>query len=101
VSISDWDIRHLEALAALRLGDSEREELRAQLERILDYVGQLEAIDVTGVPPTSHVQDPGTVWREDRVLPSLRPEEALANAPDKRGSFYRVPRFLGEGGEEP
>jgi len=99
--ISDRDIRYLEALAALRLDDAEREKLRAQLERILDYMQQLGAIDVEGVPPTSHVLDTTTPLREDRVQPSLSPEDALANAPDARDGFYRVPRFVGESEIEP
>jgi aspartyl-tRNA(Asn)/glutamyl-tRNA(Gln) amidotransferase subunit C len=99
--ISDHDIRYLEALAALRLDEAERERLRGQLERILDYMQQLAAIDVEGVPPTSHVLDATTPLREDRVQPSMSPEDALANAPDARDGFYRVPRFVGESEIEP
>jgi len=101
VQISDHDIRYLEALASLRLDDAERERLRAQLGRILDYMQQLAAIDIAGVPPTSHVIDITTPLREDRTVASLSPEQALANAPDARDGFYRVPRFVGESEIEP
>jgi aspartyl-tRNA(Asn)/glutamyl-tRNA(Gln) amidotransferase subunit C len=94
--ISDQDVRHLEVLAALRLSDPERERMRAHLEHILEYMDQLNAIDVAGVPPTSHVLDAGNVLREDHVTPSLPVADVLRNAPDARGSFYRVPRFVGE-----
>jgi aspartyl-tRNA(Asn)/glutamyl-tRNA(Gln) amidotransferase subunit C len=60
----------------------------------------LAAIDVEGVPPTSHVLDARNVWREDRVEPSLPPETVLGNAPDARSGNYRVPRFVGEGETE-
>jgi aspartyl-tRNA(Asn)/glutamyl-tRNA(Gln) amidotransferase subunit C len=96
VQITDATIRHLEKLAALRLEDAEREALRGQLERILDYVRQLEAIDVAGVPPTSQVIESSNVQRPDVVEASLPVETMLANAPDRSGPFYRVPRFHGE-----
>jgi aspartyl-tRNA(Asn)/glutamyl-tRNA(Gln) amidotransferase subunit C len=97
VEISDHDIRHIETLAALHLSDRERDSMRASLQRILEYVATLTAVDVEGVPPTSHVLDSQTVWRVDRVEPSLAVDDALRNAPDTRGPFYRVPRFVGEG----
>lgn len=99
--ISDHDIRYLEALASLRLDDAERERLRLQLARILEYMQQLAAIDVEGVPPTSHVVDITTPLRDDRTVPSMSPEQALVNAPDARDGFYRVPRFVGESEIEP
>lgn len=96
MEISDADIRHLEALAALRLDDAARARMRGHLQRILEYVGQLEAIDVEGVPPTYHVIESSNVLRPDAVQPSLSVEDVLRNAPDARGGFYRVPRFVGE-----
>ena len=93
--IRDRDIRHLEALAALRLAPEERDKLRGQLQRILEYVEQLQAIDVEGVPPTAHVLDTHNVLRADEVRPSLPPEIVLGNAPDASRGHYRVPRFLG------
>ena len=86
----------MEALAALRLAAFDREPMRVHLEHILEYMEQLNAIDVTGVPPTSHVLDSGNVLRDDQVVASLPVADVLRNAPDARGSFYRVPRFVGE-----
>jgi aspartyl-tRNA(Asn)/glutamyl-tRNA(Gln) amidotransferase subunit C len=100
MEISDADVRAVEALASIQLGDAEREHLRADLQRILGSMQALAAIDVEGVPPTSHVLDAHNVWREDRVEPSLPPETMLANAPDAVADHYRVPRFLGEGETE-
>lgn len=90
-------VRHLEALAALRLDAEERTRLGAQLGRIVEYVRQLQAIDVEDVPPTTHVLDLPQPLRPDAVQPSLPVDAMLANAPDRRGDFYRVPRFVGDG----
>src|SRR5262245_60197047 len=89
-------VRHLEALAALRLSDADRERLGAQLEHILEYVEQLRAIDVEGVEPTALVIETRNVLRPDGVRASLSVETVLGNAPETRGAFYRVPRFVGD-----
>jgi aspartyl-tRNA(Asn)/glutamyl-tRNA(Gln) amidotransferase subunit C len=99
VDITEGTVRHLEALAALRLSDADRERMRAQLARILEYVEQLAALDVTDVPPTYHVISTQNVLRPDEVRPSLPPEDVLRNAPSTRGPFYRVPRFVGDAEE--
>ncbi len=99
MEITERTVRHLEALAALRLSDADRERLRAQLGRILEYMQQLDELDLAGVPPTSQVIEAENVLRLDEVRPSLPLAEMLRSAPDARGSFYRVPRFVGEGGE--
>ena len=96
MEITEATVRQLEALAALRLSDAERERMRAQLERILEYMQQISELDLRDVPPTSHGLVAENVLREDEVRPSLSTEDALRNAPDARGGFYRVPRFLGD-----
>jgi aspartyl-tRNA(Asn)/glutamyl-tRNA(Gln) amidotransferase subunit C len=51
-------------------------------------VGEL---DLEGVEPTSHPLELSNVWAPDDPQPSLTQEEALANAPDHEGGFFRVP----------
>lgn len=96
MSIDADAVRHLEALAALRLSDADRERLRGQLEHILEYMQQLGAIDVDGVEPTALVIESRNVLRPDVERPSLPVDVVLANAPETRGPFYRVPRFVGD-----
>jgi aspartyl-tRNA(Asn)/glutamyl-tRNA(Gln) amidotransferase subunit C len=96
MEIRDDEIRRLESLAALRLDTEEREILRAQLSRILDYVRQLESLDLDAVPPTTHVLPSNQPLRADETRPSLPREQMLGNAPDQRDGHYRVPRFVGE-----
>ena len=96
MSIDADDVRHLEALAALRLTDAARERMVGDLQRILNYMEQLAAIDVEGVEPTAHVALAGNVLRADAVQPSLPVEAMLQSAPDARPPFYRVPRFVGD-----
>jgi aspartyl-tRNA(Asn)/glutamyl-tRNA(Gln) amidotransferase subunit C len=92
--IEDRDVEHVARLARLTLGDADRVRLRHQLGAILQYIAKLGALDLDGVEPTSHVVPMVNVMREDEVVPGLGVDEALANAPDRRGDFFRVPRIL-------
>jgi aspartyl-tRNA(Asn)/glutamyl-tRNA(Gln) amidotransferase subunit C len=92
--IEDRDVEHVARLARLTLGAADRARLRRQLGAILEYIAKLETLDVSGVEPTSHAVPVVNVLREDEVVPGLSAEEALANAPDRRDDFFRVPRIL-------
>jgi aspartyl-tRNA(Asn)/glutamyl-tRNA(Gln) amidotransferase subunit C len=68
--------------------------MREQLDRILGYIDKLGRLDTAGVEPTSHAVPVVNVMREDLARPSLPAEEMLANAPDRAGAFFRVPRII-------
>jgi len=51
-------------------------------------------VDTTGVEPTSHAVPQFNVMRDDEPRPCFPPEEMLANAPDRSGDFFRVPRII-------
>ena len=92
--ISRADVEHVARLARLHLTDSELERMRAQLDAILAYIDKLTALDVEGVEPTSHAVPLVNVMRPDALAPSLSQSDALANAPDRAGEFFRVPRII-------
>ena len=92
--ISRADVEHVARLARLHLTDDELERMRVQLDAILAYIDKLKALDVEGVEPTSHAVPLVNVMRPDAVIESLPQAEALANAPDRAGEFFRVPRII-------
>ena len=66
-----------------------------ELQSILAYVEQLQSLDVSGIEPTSQVgAGVKTSLREDVVVPSEVREEALEQAPDRDGDYFRVPRVV-------
>jgi len=87
-------VRYVAALARLALTDEEVARFAAQLGDILAYVGQLQRLDTEQVPPTSHAIPMTNVFRDDEITASLPVEAALANAPQRKGSFFKVPRVL-------
>jgi aspartyl-tRNA(Asn)/glutamyl-tRNA(Gln) amidotransferase subunit C len=92
--ISRADVEHVARLARLSLDDAELERMREQLSSILQYIDKLRALDTDAVEPTAHAVLLVNVMREDEVEPCFPREEMLANAPDRAGDFFRVPRII-------
>ena len=90
------DVRKVAQLARLDLPEERIATYTDQLERILDYVAQLEQVDTEGVPPTTRAVEVVNVTREDQVQPTPVREELLNLAPQRDGDFFRVPRILGD-----
>ena len=84
-------------MAHLDLAPEELARLTRELGDILAYVRQLEEVDVTGVPPTAHVQLERLPLREDEPTPSLPRELALREAPRVSMEGFAVPAFVDEG----
>ncbi len=82
---------HVAHLARLELRDDELARLEGQLNDILAAVSKVAELDLSDVPPTSHPLDIVNVWGEDEPRPCLTVEEALANAPERDGDFFKVP----------
>ncbi|HXA42383.1 MAG TPA: Asp-tRNA(Asn)/Glu-tRNA(Gln) amidotransferase subunit GatC [Candidatus Solibacter sp.] len=83
-------VRHVAELARLGLSDDELEALAGELSSILEYIDQLEQLDTAAIAPTAQVGELVDVMREDEVLPSLDPEDALRNAPSREDGYFRV-----------
>jgi len=87
-------VDHVARLARLDLTDAERERMRAELTQILEHAGKIQALDLDGVPPTSHSVSIRNAMRPDEVTPSLDPDEVLANAPEVEDGRIKVPRII-------
>jgi aspartyl-tRNA(Asn)/glutamyl-tRNA(Gln) amidotransferase subunit C len=88
-------VEKIAALARLELDPAERERMVRELQAILSYVEQLQAVDVTGIEPTSQVTEGGPPpLRPDEAHPSGVRDEVLAQAPDRDGDYFRVPQVV-------
>ncbi len=94
--ISLKDVDHVARLARLELSASEKERMRKELDGILSYIDKLRVLDTSGVEPTSHAVPLTNVMRDDIEVPSLPQDEMLANAPDRHGELFRVPKIIEE-----
>ncbi len=94
MSITKKEVEHVALLARLQLNEEEIDSYTIQLNSILVWVEKLNELDVTNVEPTAHVLPMENVFREDKVRPSLEMEKVLANAPDTKDTFFKVPRIV-------
>ena len=88
------EIEHIAELARLRLSEDEKARYREQLSEILDYAARLQAVDTSGISPTSSVLPARSVLRKDEPRPGLSLEEVLRNAPEIEKGQFRVPPVL-------
>jgi aspartyl-tRNA(Asn)/glutamyl-tRNA(Gln) amidotransferase subunit C len=87
-------VRHVALLARLRLGADEEVRLQSDMSSMLGYVEKLNELDTSNVPPTAQVGEPGTPTRDDVVTNQPAPDDMLANAPERRGNFFKVPKII-------
>jgi len=91
MAIKRDEVLHVARLARLELTDDEIDRFTDQLSAILEAVAKVSELDLSDVEPTAHPLDLVNVWAEDEPRPSLSVDEALANAPDRHGGFFKVP----------
>jgi aspartyl-tRNA(Asn)/glutamyl-tRNA(Gln) amidotransferase subunit C len=94
MAISRDDVDHVAELARLGLSEAERERLRDELGKILEYMQVLQRVDTSAIPPTAQVIPLHNVMRPDVDRPSLSVEQILANAPAREGDYFRVAPVL-------
>lgn len=87
-------VEYTAKLARMKLNSDEITSLSSQLSGILKYVEKLNEVKTDDIQPTSHVLPLKNIYRQDKVKPSLKSEDALKNAPQKEGGFFKVPRII-------
>jgi aspartyl-tRNA(Asn)/glutamyl-tRNA(Gln) amidotransferase subunit C len=86
-------VHKVATLARLKLSEAEEAQFASQLSGILDYVEQLNELDVSDVAPTTRAIDVSNVVRQDQLKPWGDREELLDCAPERDGEFFRVPKI--------
>ena len=95
-AISRDEVANLARLARITMSDDELDHLAGEMDVILGAVARVQEVASSDVPATSHPLAVNNVNREDVVLPSLTPEEALSGAPAIDEGRFKVPQILGE-----
>ncbi|MGE5431074.1 MAG: Asp-tRNA(Asn)/Glu-tRNA(Gln) amidotransferase subunit GatC [Syntrophomonadaceae bacterium] len=94
MSVTRKDVEYIAALAKLKFSETELESFTGELNQILEYMEKLNELDTSNVEPLSYPIEVSDVLREDRRMPSVTTEEALKNAPDSNGEFFKVPKVI-------
>ena len=94
--ISSEDVSKVAKLARLDIPKNKLEVYANQLEKILEYVSQLEKINTENVPPTTRAVEVVNVLRNDEIEESNIRDDLLELGPSREGEFYKVPKIISE-----
>ena len=91
MSLTLKDVRHIAALARLKLTDGQMEHYRGQLSSILDHIAKLKELDTRDVPATTGGSLTSMSLRADEPHAGLDVETLMKNAPDTEDDQFKVP----------
>jgi aspartyl-tRNA(Asn)/glutamyl-tRNA(Gln) amidotransferase subunit C len=94
MSLDPATIRRIATLARIRVEDAEVPTLQAELNGILGWIEQLNEVNVEGVEPLTGAAQMALKMREDTVTDGGYPDAVLANAPERAGDFFAVPKVV-------
>jgi aspartyl-tRNA(Asn)/glutamyl-tRNA(Gln) amidotransferase subunit C len=94
MSLDTATVRRIAKLARIHVDGTELATLQAELNAILGYVAQLDEVEVEGVDPLSGGAQMALRLRDDRVSEGGIADKILANAPDREGPYFAVPKVV-------
>ena len=94
--ITQEEVKKVAQLARLELNESEINNHAEQLEKILEYIQQLEKIDTDNVPCTTRAIEVTNSFRKDERKEFSNIEEILDSAPSREDKFFRVPKIIND-----
>ena len=92
--ISRKEVSKVAQLAKLKLTDEQIDNHATQIEKILDYINQLEKIDTTNVPCTTRAIEVINNFRSDSTVTYKNRDEILNLAPSREDDFFKVPKII-------
>ena len=94
MAVDEATVRRIAKLARISVSDDEAKVMQGELNTILDWVEQLNEVDVDGVEPMNSVVEMSMKMRDDVVADGERPDEVVSNAPAKQEHFFLVPKVV-------
>jgi aspartyl-tRNA(Asn)/glutamyl-tRNA(Gln) amidotransferase subunit C len=87
-------IDNLANLARLHFNEEEKKEIKNDLQRMIAFIDKLNELNTDGVEPLLHLSEEVNVFREDVIKGSITRQDALKNAPETDGVFFKVPKVI-------
>lgn len=94
MAVSIDEVKHIAKLAKLKFSDDELEDFTHRFNDILKYMEMLNQVDTSNIEPLSHPVEMTNVFRDDKLNKSVSTDDALKNAPESDGEFFRVPKVI-------
>jgi aspartyl-tRNA(Asn)/glutamyl-tRNA(Gln) amidotransferase subunit C len=94
MSIDQKTVARIAHLARIKVPAEEQQSLAAEMSKILDWIAQLDEVDVKGIEPLASVNDANLRQRDDVMNDGGKPADILANAPSSKAGFFTVPKVI-------
>ena len=94
MSIDSKKIDDIAHLARLEFSSEDKESIKADLGRIINFCDKLNEVDTTGVEPLIYMSNRNTVLRDDEAKCMISKKEALKNAPSADSDYFKVPKVI-------
>jgi len=92
--IDKKDVEYVAGLARIAVSEEEKDFLKVQLSKILDYIDKLKELDTQAVKPLRALHLETNVFRQDVPNPLLCKDDILKNAPSREGDYFKVPKVI-------
>lgn len=94
MEVNDALVDKLANLARLQFDAAEKEGIKTDLQRMIQFVEKLNELDTTGIAPLLHMSEEVNILRDDEVKGSVTRPEGLKNAPVHDEQFFKVPKVI-------
>ena len=94
MEVNEALVEKLAHLSKLTFSNDEKAEIAGDLKKMIDFVEKLNELDLQTVEPLMHMSDEINVLRDDKIKGSVTRAQALINAPDADGQFFKVPKVI-------
>jgi len=94
MKVSKEDVIKIAHLARLDLKESKVGEMQDSINKVLDWMDALNAVDTQGVAPLAHMTSALNHFREDKSQMTIAREKALALGPDTNEQYFKVPQVI-------
>jgi aspartyl-tRNA(Asn)/glutamyl-tRNA(Gln) amidotransferase subunit C len=94
MAVDERMVARVAGLARLKLAPAEAGPLAQELNNILGWIDQLQAVDTGSIQPMNAVIPNSRPWREDEVTDGHIAADVLANAPEAAHGFFAVPKVI-------
>src|SRR6218665_796504 len=94
MEVNDTMVDKLAHLARLKFDESEKQEIKTDLQKMIAFVEKLNELDLEGIEPLMHMSEEVNVLKDDEIKSSVSREDALKNAPSHDEQFFKVPKVI-------
>lgn len=94
MNVNDEMVYRIAALARLSVNSNNIEKIKADLNKMINFVEKLKELDTENVEPLKYMCSETNLMRDDVVKTDITKKEAIDNAPDKFSDYFKVPKVL-------